>query len=393
MPLLVLLVLTEFLAPEVLRQHFYGKSKAKFYVTAIIHVILSIFLWLLYFKIVTYNSFFDNPSHIWRLMTLNGTIALVVLPRIVLILFHFTGKLIRIRTGGHIRWLTNTGLAFMVAIFSVTAISSLYGRFNFTTEEVEAGIEGLHPDLDGLRIVQISDLHLASFNHHREKIEEVMETVKGLKPDILVNTGDFVTFGWREFDGFDTILARVSGRYGSYAVFGNHDFGGYHPDYSEAEERNNVLIMKNLIRSSGYRLLYESAETLQIGNASVGLIGIITQGSYPDIRHGDLAKAMEGTDSADIRILLSHDPNQWEEDVAGKTRIELTLSGHTHGMQVGIMTRKFRWSPAKYIYPHWNGLYSRDGQYHYVNRGLGVLGIPFRVWMPPEITVITLTRR
>jgi predicted MPP superfamily phosphohydrolase len=114
--------------------------------------------------------------------------------------------------------------------------------------------------------------------------------------------------------------------------------------------------------------------------------------SFPHIIHGDLAKAISGLDSADLKILLSHDPNQWEEEVTGKTDIDITLSGHTHGMQMGIMTKKIRWSPAKYFYPHWNGLYKQGNQYQYVNRGLGVIGIPFRIWMPPEITVITIKR-
>ena len=107
--------------------------------------------------------------------------------------------------------------------------------------------------------------------------------------------------------------------------------------------------------------------------------------------HGDLIKAMKGTDSADFRILISHDPNHWEESVLGKTNIELTFSGHTHGMQMGILTKGFKWSPSQYFYPRWNGLYSSANQFLYVNRGLGVLAIPFRIWMPPEISVIRLT--
>jgi predicted MPP superfamily phosphohydrolase len=108
------------------------------------------------------------------------------------------------------------------------------------------------------------------------------------------------------------------------------------------------------------------------------------------ITHGDITKARLGTDSANLRIFLCHDPNQWASDVEGKTDIELTLSGHTHGMQMGIISRWFRWSPVKRYYPHWNGLYSEGNQYHYVNRGLGTLAVPFRIWMPPEITLITL---
>ncbi len=390
--LLLILILAEFLAPEVLRQHYYSKHRTRFYVTVIIHVIFSLWLWLLYFETITFNSFYDSPEHIWRLMALNGTIAAVILPRLVLVAFHFSGKLIRFRTGGHIRWLTNAGIVFMGAIFAVTVRGNLRGRFNLKTEFAEIPVKNLHPDLEGLKIVQLSDLHLASYNHHRHKIIEVADIVNSYQPDLIINTGDFITFGWREFDGFDSILVKAKSRYGNFAVMGNHDFGSYHPDYSEAEERNNVLVMRNLIRKSGYKLLYEENVLIKKDSASIMLIGIITEGSHPNIKHGDVQKAMTGTDTADLKILLSHDPNHWEEAVAGKTDIDLTLSGHTHGMQIGVITKKTRWSPAKYFYPHWNGLFSQGEQYHYVNRGLGVLGVPFRVWMPPEITVITLVR-
>jgi uncharacterized protein len=393
MELLILLILTEFLSPEVLRQHYYATHRSRFYVTIIVHVLLSIWLWLLYFKISTYNSFFDTPSNIWRLMAFNGTIAAVVFPRLVLIIFHFSGKLIKIKTGGHIRWLTDAGLIIMTCIFFAAVAGNLRGRFNVKTENVTIPIEGLHPDLEGLRIAQISDLHLATFNHHLKKLEEVVETVNSLNPDLVINTGDFVTFGWREFDRCDTILAKIKSRYGAYAILGNHDFGQYNHEFSEADKRNNVLIIKNKIRDSGYHLLYEESSTLKIGEAELALIGVITRGSHPNIIHGDLKKSMAGTESSDLRILLSHDPNHWEEAVTGKTGIELTLSGHTHGGQLGIITKNFRWSPIKYFYPHWNGLFEQGNQFQYVNRGLGVLGIPFRIWMPPEITLITLINK
>jgi hypothetical protein len=120
------------------------------------------------------------------------------------------------------------------------------------------------------------------------------------------------------------------------------------------------------------------------------MIGVRTSGSHPHIIHGDLAKAIKGIDSADFKILLIHDPNQWKEDVVGKTDIDLSFAGHTHGGQFGILTKKFRWSPVKFFYPQWYGLYTEGKQNLYVNRGLGYLGVPCRIWMPPEVALITL---
>ena len=251
-------------------------------------------------------------------------------------------------------------------------------------------IKGLKTDLDNLKIVQISDLHLSSFYHHQELLDDVMKGINKLNPDLIINTGDFITIGWREFIRFDTILNKAKGKYGNYAVMGNHDFGAYNPYFTDADLDNNVLLMNKFIASSGYQVLNDESAMVNIRNSRIAVIGVMTKGSFPEIIHGDLSKAYSGTDSADLKILLAHDPNQWEKDVTGKTDIDITLSGHTHGMQIGILTKRVKWSPARYFYPHWNGLYKTGEQYLIVNRGLGVLAIPFRIWMPPEITVITL---
>ena len=165
----------------------------------------------------------------------------------------------------------------------------------------------------------------------------------------------------------------------------------YNHDLDEAGRDTNLVRMNELITASGYKVLNDENTIINVNDARVAIIGVITKGRHAHMVHGDLTKAMRGTDSADFRILISHDPNHWEEAVKAKTNIELTLSGHTHGMQIGINTKRFKWSPAQYYYPRWNGLYSAGNQYLYVNRGLGVLGVPFRIWMPPEITVIRLT--
>ena len=387
---LIILIIAEILTLVVLRQHFYIKSRVKYYTATIIHVILSIWLWILFIEIATDKGFFDTPRHIWLLMNLTGMISAVVVPRVIMIIFHYTGRLIKIKHVGRIRWLTNTGLSIMVLVFSVIALGTLYGRFNFKTEAVTIKINGLNKDLDGLKIVQLSDMHLAGFYHHRNLLQKVMEEVNSYKPDLILNTGDFVSYGWREFDRNDTILSKPESRYGNFAVMGNHDFGTYHPFFTEADKANNVLILNQLIKSSGYKVLNDEFTTVNVRGAKIALIGIITMGRHPDITYGDLGKAISGLDSVDLKILLSHDPNFWEKAVTGKTDIDLTLSGHTHGMQMGILTKKFKWSPSKYFYPHWSGHFIEGDQHQYVNRGLGVLAIPFRIWMPPEITVITL---
>ncbi len=390
MGLIIFLFVTEILAIIVLRQHFLKTSRGKYYISITVHLILSIWLWFMVLTEIFTRDFFDSPHHIWLLLNIAGMITAVAVPRAILILLHFTGILIKLKNGGHIKGLTDTGLILSVIFALIIAEGTFAGRYNFKTEQVNLEINGLSKELDGLKIIHLSDMHLASFYNHSYLLQEVVDKVNAIKPDLILNTGDFISYGWREFGRNDTILAKAKSRYGNFAVMGNHDFGTYHPYFNEADRKNNVLIMNQLIRASGYTLLNDEFKIVNVNGAKIALIGITTMGRHPDISYGDIGKAIAGTDSADLKILLSHDPNHWKKAITGTTDIDITLSGHTHGMQMGIYTKNFKWSPSRYFYPHWSGVYSEGIQLQYVNLGLGVLAVPFRIWMPPEITVITL---
>jgi len=387
---IIILLTIEVLSFFTLKDYFNNRSKPVNFIIMSMHLMLSVLLWFLFIKIIIYKGTFDTPANVADRMNLTGMICGVIVPRFVLILLHYSGKLLRLKKGGYIRWMTRSGLIFACFVLAVVATGTFFGRFNFKTEEIKISYKDLPPGLNGIRIVHISDLHLAGFYRHEGELEKVMDRINLLDPDIIINTGDFVTYGWREFDRFDTILSKAKSKYGSCAISGNHDAGTYMPLTNEEDKGINVLKINESIISSGYILLGDENIITNINGSKVAFIGVTTGGRHPGITHGDLDKAMKGTDSADFRILLAHDPNQWEEDVSGKTDIDLTLSGHTHGMQIGIITKRFRWSPSKYFYPNWGGLYRNGEQVLYVNRGLGVLAIPFRIWMPPEITVITL---
>lgn len=391
MILIVILVFIEAFSLAVLRQHLFIKVRTTYFIFVLLHIILSIWFWVLFADVIWHDSFFDTPDNVWRLMALAGMICAVILPRLLLIVLHFTGKWIRRKKGGHIRWLTSTGLIIAYFVLIVVAIGTLHGKFNFKYETVPVKIVGLPRDLEGLKIVQISDLHMSTFYHNPEILPRVIDRINRYEPDIIFNTGDFITIGWREFGRNDTVLSKAKSKYGNFAIMGNHDSGIYDPEYSEAELENHKLIIHNLVTASGYRVLNNEFVKVRVRNARVGIIGVTTGGRHPYITHGNIDSAIAGLDSVDLQILLTHDPNHWIEQVEGKhPGIRFTVSGHTHGMQMGIMTKKIKWSPAKYFYPHWNGLYQNGNQIHYVNRGLGVLAIPFRIWMPPEITIFTL---
>lgn len=375
-----------------IRERFYENSRLRFLIIITIQTLLNLFLVYYLLRIALFRGEFDSPGNIWFRTSLMGLVFALMVPELLIFLFHYAGKLIRIKKKGYLKPLTDLSL-WISSIFILTiAGGTFFGRFNFTVEKVDIPIKDLPKGLNGLTIAQISDLHLSCFYKRYGKLEKAIEIVNSLQPDMIINTGDFVTYGAGEFGSCDTILAKQQSRFGAFAVLGNHDMGTYMPESSPEWREQNIERLTSLVVNSGYVVLKNSNSVIDINRVKVAIAGVTTAGRHPDIIHGSVSEAAAGSDSSDFRILLAHDPNQWETDVAGKTKIDLTLSGHTHGMQVGIITKAFRWSPSKYFYPHWNGLYREGNQYHYVNRGLGLLAIPFRIWMPPEITLIRLTR-
>lgn len=388
MLLFIILLATDILSFLVLKEHLYRSSGTGFIVASIIHLVLSIWLWITYISVISWKGSFDTPQNVDNQMKLTGLISAVVATRGLIIITHYLGKLFRIKEKSYIRSLTNLGLISASFYFTILAISFIT-KFNYKTEEITISIKDLPEEFDGLRVVHISDLHLGGFNSRPEKVNELVELINGLNPDIIINSGDFVSYGWRELAGFDTVLAKARSRYGNFAILGNHDIGTYIPEQTEEGIDENLTKMRELIKSSGYVLLENKYSEIKIGTKKLSVIGVSTGGRFPDITHGSIVNATSGMGSSDLLIAICHDPDQWEKEIVGKTNIHLTLSGHTHAMQMGIHTPYFKWSAAKYIYSNWNGIYVEGDQYQYVNRGAGVL-IPFRIWMPPEITVINL---
>jgi uncharacterized protein len=385
-----ILLLIELLTIMVLYKHYASRSRRLFIIVSITNLAFSIYSWYLFIWLATYKGLADNPENVLQNMSFIGVILAILIPRTIVVLLHFTGRLLNLNKAKYVRAYTNIGLIIWIIVVMSIGSARLFGSFNYSVDKINLEISGLPEDLNGLTIVQISDIHLGSYYRNYEKLSKVVAIVNSQNPDLIINTGDFVSYGWNEFSGADTIFQRMKSRYGNYAVIGNHDIGTYIPNYTPSDIAENILKMKELIRCSGYTVLDDENTILKIGKTKLSVAGVETRGRYPDIIHGNLTKAVAGTDSADFRILLSHDPNHWHEAITGSTDINLTFSGHTHGMQVGILTPWFKWSPSEYFYPQWNGLYNEGKQFLYVNRGLGCMGIPFRLFMPPEITVVKL---
>lgn len=267
-------------------------------------------------------------------------------------------------------------------------------RHNIQIRKVVIESEFLPKEFNGIRIAHITDLHLGNLSPRDNYLKKIIKKLNEQQVDILVFTGDMMNLTANEAKGSEGLFAEVSAPLGRYAVMGNHDYGDYISWNSVDEYETNLMATYKAYHKLGFTLLNDSALYITKNNDSIGIIGIENWGRPPFPRYGDLAEATTEFQPAKFNILLSHDPNHWLYEVSTDEQyhyINLTLSGHTHSAQIGLdLGRLGKWSPSQWIFETWDGLYEKDGQYLFISRGLGYVGIPFRLGMPAEITIIEL---
>jgi predicted MPP superfamily phosphohydrolase len=282
----------------------------------------------------------------------------------------------------------------LIGVFSgfLPFFAILYGIFRtlyrFKVHPIEIKFEELPNSLIGLKIVQISDLHLGSFNFRYHILNRAIKLINELEPDFIFFTGDLVNnYAW-ELRGWDSVLKQLSAKKGKYAVLGNHDYGDYSQWNTKNDKHENFKEIKQFYKKIDFKLLLNEADIIDVNGEKLAIVGVENWGKPPFKHYGNLTRALTDVVEIPFKILLSHDPSHWENEVVQQTDIALTLSGHTHGMQAAISLKNKEWSPIKYKYKHWAGLYKQQQQYLYVNRGLGWLGFPGRLGVRPEITFI-----
>lgn len=265
-------------------------------------------------------------------------------------------------------------------------------QFNLVNKKIR--LPNLPSSFNGLKIVQISDMHLGSWTSIKP-LEQAIEMINATNPDLILFTGDLVNFATKEAFRFEHALSKLSAKMGVFSILGNHDYGDYVNWPSKQAKQANMNEMYDLFDRMGWKLMNNKNHVFENGSGKLALLGVENWGANPRFpKYGDIDKAMKGAEDADIKILMTHDPTHWEKIIVPKDyKIDLSLSGHTHGFQFGIETPGIKWSPAQWMYKHWAGLYKSDktGEYLYVNRGLGVIGYPGRIGILPEITVFELT--
>ena len=337
-------------------------------------------------------------------------LVLVFIPKLILILFMFGEDVFRFFEGFFNTYISknnsidrsffNGRRKFISQIALGTAaipfLSILYGitkgKYNYKVLKYTLFYDDLPEEFSGYKISQISDIHSGSFDN-KEKVEYGVKLINDQKSDVIMFTGDLVNSRTSEINPWKSTFSKLKAKDGIFSILGNHDYGDYVRWESDEAKAKNFDEMLKVQKDMGFQLLLDESKFIERGNSRLAVIGVENWGKGFK-QKGDLSKAIIGVNPNDFKILLSHDPSHWQYEVLkDKLHYHLTLSGHTHGMQFGIeIPGIIKWSPVKWRYKFWAGLYERAGQYLNVNRGFGYLAFPGRVGIWPEITVITLKK-
>ena len=326
---------------------------------------------------------------------LMGLMLLAFVPRLFSLPVLLVEDLTRLFRGFPPRSVFVSGLTIGVAavLFLIVLFGLTRGRHFYRVRRETIYFPDLPESFDGFTITQITDVHAGSFTD-AAGVQKGLDLVNAQHSDVILFTGDLVNNQAAEMDRWIPAFSRLKAPMGKFAVLGNHDYGDYIQWETTESKRANLSRLKQVHGEIGFRLLLDEAITLQKDGQSITLLGVENWGKGGFHKYGDLAKATTGVPDDAFKILMSHDPSHWEGVALDHHQhIHLTLSGHTHGMQFGIELFGFKWSPVKYVYKQWAGLYKDKGRFLYVNRGFGFLGLKGRIGIWPEVAVITLKRK
>jgi predicted MPP superfamily phosphohydrolase len=275
--------------------------------------------------------------------------------------------------------------------FLTTFIYGFSNKYNYHVQRVKLSYNNLPAGFKGMKIVQISDIHSGSFAD-KAAVSKGVDMILKEKADVILFTGDLVNDVSTEMHNYIDVFNRLTAPLGVYSTLGNHDYGDYVEWPSMQAKKENLEKLKDIHVQMGWRLLMNEHVALERNGDSIALLGIENWSALKRFpKHGKMELAYAGTEKYPFKILMSHDPTHWDAEVRPKySDIDLALAGHTHGMQFGLETPFFKWSPVQWVYRQWAGLYEEGNQKLYVNRGYGFLGYPGRVGILPEITVIEL---
>ena len=338
-----------------------------------------------------------------------GLLLIVYVPKMFLMIIMFGEDLFRIirgitnyfveydNSGSYLpdrrKFVSQIALVVAAIPFASLIYGIFEGKYNFKVIKQQVFFPDLPDAFDGFKVTQISDIHSGSFDNP-EKIQYAIDLINQQETDLILFTGDIVNTHATEMDPWiETFKGIRTPKFGKYSVLGNHDYGEYITWPTKKQKDDNFEAIKDLHQQIDFKLLLNEHTFIEKDNQRIALVGVENWGKNFK-QAGDLRKASEGLTAQDFKILMSHDPSHWEYQVKeDEKHFQLTLAGHTHGMQFGIeIPGFFKWSPVQYVYKQWAGLYENVGRYVYVNRGFGFHAYPGRVGIMPEITVLELKK-
>ena len=328
-----------------------------------------------------------TPENMTQMVIFFSLYMLIALPKMLFLLVDLIGKGICLFFPRAKKVCTMVSSAASLLLLCIMGAGLSFGPTLLQVRHTNFSSADLPTAFDGYRIVQISDIHIGSWQGNPDPIKQLVDLVNGQKPDLIVFTGDLVNQQSHELDGFQEILSQLYAPDGVYSILGNHDYGSYYHWQSPKAEIANLDYLIRQQKAMGWKLLNNEHDILHHKGDSIALIGVENDGEPPFSQFADLPQAMQGTEGM-FQILLSHNPTHWRREVLPRSDISLMLAGHTHAMQ-GIL---FGHSLAELIYPEWRGMYYEGKRALYVNIGIGYVGLPFRFGAWPEITVLKLVR-
>ena len=289
------------------------------------------------------------------------------------------------------KFLAQIALGLGAIPFGALLYGMFKGRYNYKVLHYTLNFANLPKAFEGLKVLQISDFHAGSFDNPA-KVQYGLDLIQKQEADIILFTGDMVNNKASEAEPWVDALSQLSAPLGKFSILGNHDYGDYVAWATPEDKGANMERLKFLQEQMGFRLLCNEAVVLEKDTDRIAIVGVENWGKGGFKKAGDLNRATAQIRPDDFKILMSHDPSHWEAEVLPHPMpFELTLSGHTHGMQFGIeIPGWFKWSPVQWRYKQWVGLYKKADQWLHVNRGFGYLAYPGRVGMWPEITLLEL---
>jgi predicted MPP superfamily phosphohydrolase len=285
-------------------------------------------------------------------------------------------------------YLQYIGWIFSMSIFIGILYGIQFGRWNWKVHHIELSFPNLPESFEGKRVVQISDVHVGSFLHRYHKVQKAIDLINQQDADYVFFTGDLVNNKADEMNGWESLFSSIKAKKGKFSILGNHDYGDYVKWEQSEEKEQNLANLIRMHRTIGFQPLLNDAVQLEEG---CWLLGVENWGKAPFRQSGKLSETLAKVPPAAFKLLLSHDPSHFDAQVVS-TDIDLTMSGHTHGMQFGLERFGIKFSPVSFKYRKWAGLYQVGKQYLYVNRGFGFLGFPGRVGIYPEITLFTFKK-